>query len=101
MAKSEWVWCRRCKRCYEVGKDRWVDDRLTFCAYEDCDGAFGWDDLPWCTLRFEHPEYPAEPVFGQVYEGTFFDLDYRNTPRNARCPCGSGKKFKQCHGRHA
>jgi hypothetical protein len=21
------------------------------------------------------------------------------TPRNARCPCGSGKKFKVCHGR--
>ena len=20
------------------------------------------------------------------------------TPRNAACPCGSGKKFKQCHG---
>ncbi|MGE3293528.1 MAG: SEC-C metal-binding domain-containing protein, partial [Geminicoccaceae bacterium] len=20
-------------------------------------------------------------------------------PRNAPCPCGSGKKFKQCHGR--
>ena len=22
-------------------------------------------------------------------------------PRNAPCPCGSGKKFKQCHGRFA
>ena len=22
-------------------------------------------------------------------------------PRNAPCPCGSGKKFKQCHGRIA
>jgi preprotein translocase subunit SecA len=21
------------------------------------------------------------------------------TPRNAACPCGSGKKFKHCHGR--
>jgi preprotein translocase subunit SecA len=21
--------------------------------------------------------------------------------RNAQCPCGSGKKYKQCHGRHA
>jgi preprotein translocase subunit SecA len=20
-------------------------------------------------------------------------------PRNAPCPCGSGKKYKQCHGR--
>ncbi|MEX2275362.1 MAG: preprotein translocase subunit SecA [Actinomycetota bacterium] len=22
------------------------------------------------------------------------------TPRNAPCPCGSGKKYKKCHGRH-
>jgi preprotein translocase subunit SecA len=21
-------------------------------------------------------------------------------PRNALCPCGSGKKYKHCHGRH-
>ncbi|MCB8879684.1 preprotein translocase subunit SecA [Acidisoma cellulosilytica] len=27
--------------------------------------------------------------------------DWRETPRNAPCPCGSGKKFKQCHGRLA
>jgi preprotein translocase subunit SecA len=25
--------------------------------------------------------------------------DWEKTPRNAPCPCGSGKKFKQCHGR--
>ncbi len=24
--------------------------------------------------------------------------DWEKTPRNAPCPCGSGKKFKQCHG---
>jgi preprotein translocase subunit SecA len=24
---------------------------------------------------------------------------WRNSPRNAPCPCGSGKKFKHCHGR--
>ena len=24
--------------------------------------------------------------------------DWSNTPRNAPCPCGSGRKFKQCHG---
>jgi preprotein translocase subunit SecA len=21
------------------------------------------------------------------------------TPRNAACPCGSGKKYKHCHGK--
>lgn len=24
--------------------------------------------------------------------------DWSNTPRNSPCPCGSGKKFKHCHG---
>jgi preprotein translocase subunit SecA len=23
---------------------------------------------------------------------------WRATPRNAPCPCGSGKKYKHCHG---
>jgi preprotein translocase subunit SecA len=23
---------------------------------------------------------------------------FEKTPRNAPCPCGSGKKFKLCHG---
>ncbi len=30
-----------------------------------------------------------------VEEGT---LEYSGTPRNAACPCGSGKKYKRCHG---
>ena len=25
---------------------------------------------------------------------------WASTPRNASCPCGSGKKFKHCHGRN-
>ena len=25
--------------------------------------------------------------------------EWEKTPRNAPCPCGSGKKFKLCHGR--
>ena len=26
---------------------------------------------------------------------------WSKTPRNAPCPCGSGKKYKQCHGQLA
>ena len=26
------------------------------------------------------------------------DLEYAGTARNAACPCGSGKKYKRCHG---
>ncbi|MGH7042566.1 MAG: SEC-C metal-binding domain-containing protein, partial [Acetobacteraceae bacterium] len=24
---------------------------------------------------------------------------WRATPRNAPCPCGSGRKYKHCHGK--
>jgi preprotein translocase subunit SecA len=27
------------------------------------------------------------------------DVIYTGTERNAPCPCGSGKKYKQCHGK--
>jgi preprotein translocase subunit SecA len=27
------------------------------------------------------------------------DDQLRTTPKNSPCPCGSGKKFKMCHGR--
>ncbi len=26
------------------------------------------------------------------------DAEYPGTPKNASCPCGSGKKYKRCHG---
>jgi preprotein translocase subunit SecA len=30
---------------------------------------------------------------------TLTDAQMSSTPKNAPCPCGSGKKFKMCHGR--
>src|SRR4051794_21921797 len=39
------------------------------------------------------PEAIPEPVNTPVIKS-----DWDKTPRNAPCPCGSGKKFKQCHG---
>lgn len=36
----------------------------------------------------EEPERPQ----------TVVKTEWEKTPRNAPCPCGSGKKFKQCHG---
>jgi preprotein translocase subunit SecA len=38
----------------------------------------------------------AAPVFDQNDPRTWL-----NTPRNAPCPCGSGNKYKHCHGRAA
>jgi preprotein translocase subunit SecA len=40
---------------------------------------------------------PGEDGSAQA-TGTAGPADYANVGRNAPCPCGSGRKFKQCHG---
>jgi preprotein translocase subunit SecA len=51
------------------------------------------------------PPPPAAPV-GPAANPALADLtppylppEWANTSRNAECPCGSGQKFKHCHGR--
>jgi preprotein translocase subunit SecA len=45
-------------------------------------------------------EAPAEAEAGEPEVNTpIVKSDWEKTPRNAPCPCGSGKKFKLCHGR--
>jgi preprotein translocase subunit SecA len=48
-------------------------------------------DLPEGTPAAAQPAATAKP---KTVTKDAFD----KTPRNAPCPCGSGKKFKQCHG---
>lgn len=45
-------------------------------------------------------ELPPEalPAAQPTKQQTVVKDDFSKTPRNAPCPCGSGKKFKQCHG---
>jgi len=42
---------------------------------------------------------PAAPT--PTKQKTVVKDDFDKTPRNAPCPCGSGKKFKLCHGKNA
>jgi preprotein translocase subunit SecA len=43
---------------------------------------------------------PSDDASGRAQHstGSASGADYANVGRNAPCPCGSGKKFKQCHG---
>ncbi|WP_122818360.1 preprotein translocase subunit SecA [Nocardioides pantholopis] len=41
---------------------------------------------------------PAEDGEVEVVSAPAEDDPYAGVGRNAKCPCGSGKKFKQCHG---
>ena len=53
------------------------------------------------THRAEVPVHPAAAV-GDAAPAAFDESDvasWADTPRNDPCPCGSGNKFKHCHGR--
>ncbi|KAA6224724.1 MULTISPECIES: preprotein translocase subunit SecA [unclassified Campylobacter] len=39
----------------------------------------------------------AQSVEIGVSEGG--EAEFKKVPRNAKCPCGSGKKYKECHGK--
>ena len=41
----------------------------------------------------------APPRTEDVVQQPVVKSEWDKTPRNAPCPCGSGKKFKLCHGK--
>jgi preprotein translocase subunit SecA len=48
--------------------------------------------------RLQMPSFGATTM-PQARESDVRDAEaWRSTPRNAPCPCGSGKKYKHCHG---
>ncbi|MDP3420358.1 MAG: preprotein translocase subunit SecA [Thiobacillus sp.] len=52
-------------------------------------------------MQFEHTEYDEGRDFAEAAVGTTaVPADaYPKVGRNDPCPCGSGKKYKQCHGK--
>lgn len=50
-------------------------------------------------MDFQHPSLVAEQEPSQGSAAMPYVRDEAKVGRNEPCPCGSGKKFKQCHGR--
>jgi uncharacterized protein len=55
---------------------------------------------------FQHMDFPMKLMAGLIRRGhearevmSILDRTFTGVARNAPCPCGSGRKFKQCHGR--
>ena len=48
-------------------------------------------------LGMQSPVWQAAPA-ETAKPKTVVKDEFAKTPRNAPCPCGSGKKFKMCHG---
>lgn len=57
-------------------------------SYDDC-SLEGYERL---RKQVEDCVFDSEPLLTALYEG-------KKIGRNELCPCGSGKKFKKCHGR--
>jgi preprotein translocase subunit SecA len=60
--------------------------------------------------ELEYADAGPAPAYGTAVQGARAPLvaatvdpadpaTWATTPRNAPCPCGSGKKYKHCHGR--
>ncbi len=54
---------------------------------------------PTATDNSRSPAAVAVADSGQVQRPIMLDSDFEHVGRNDPCPCGSGKKFKFCHGR--
>lgn len=54
-------------------------------------------------LQYSAPSVDGDAREIRSVEGAGPEADgetYPGTPRNAQCPCGSGKKYKSCHGKN-
>jgi preprotein translocase subunit SecA len=58
-------------------------------------------DYPGSTAEETPPEVSIAAVTAAPAEVQPFTRSTTKVGRNDPCPCGSGKKFKQCHGRLA
>jgi preprotein translocase subunit SecA len=64
----------------------------------DTAGASGFDSAALAAVQSGDLPPEAAPGPTPTKQQTVVKDDFSKTPRNAPCPCGSGKKFKQCHG---
>jgi preprotein translocase subunit SecA len=64
----------------------------------DTAGASGFDRAALAAVQSGDLPPEAAPAPTTTKQQTVVKDDFSKTPRNAPCPCGSGKKFKQCHG---
>ena len=56
-------------------------------------------------LFFQHVDFPMKLMAGLIRRGreaqevmAVLERAFADVDRNDPCPCGSGRKFKQCHG---
>ena len=79
-------------RKYKVKASEW----LAFGKFEGSSNMFdmvSYNDLPW-----EYDPEMEQKTSVLLKPAKVGLLDVRKISRNEKCPCGSGRKFKRCHG---
>jgi preprotein translocase subunit SecA len=73
---------------------------MTYTAPDDPSSAGGTPRMAAAARAQAEAEGQAPPdAVEEVVNTPIVRTDWEKTPRNAPCPCGSGKKYKLCHGR--
>ena len=82
--------------------------RYTHANFDDASAALGADADPESvalamqdTSNFETANTGEDTRAGDSAKGDTYQRYGQKVGRNDPCPCGSGKKYKQCHGRLA
>ena len=52
----------------------------------------------WGLMRVIERDFPSDAKQEDIKKDEAVVTQFADVGRNAPCPCGSGKKFKQCHG---
>jgi len=79
------------------------DPGSVFSDYALADAALANEEQAWENAEQENDGPPMAPLRTRQASDVLDPNDqatWGKVARNAQCPCGSGKKFKQCHGRH-
>jgi preprotein translocase subunit SecA len=70
---------------------------ISYSAPDDSAAGGGLSSAVAATAVADGPAAPAQPEVPAA-NVPVVKSEWEKTPRNAPCPCGSGKKFKLCHG---
>ncbi len=70
------------------------ESRCGACSWRSC----GAERIRHCDRGRGRGPAPAKADDPATAKQPLVKTEWEKTPRNAPCPCGSGKKYKQCHG---
>jgi preprotein translocase subunit SecA len=74
---------------------------LPYMEAHKVDPMTGEDEMEFATAALAGGDYATERRIAPAARNANDPTSWGKVGRNEACPCGSGKKFKHCHGRYA